>query len=148
MKTAIYPGSFNPWHAGHEDVLLKALEIFDQVIIVSMINPDKKIPKRDVQLVGQPRKLKSGKIHSDIRHVVTQDKTLKRVVYKMKPAAIIRGLRNGNDLQYEQNQQYWNEDVGIEVPFVYFIADRKLGHVSSSAIRAVNGLGLSHDYCK
>jgi phosphopantetheine adenylyltransferase len=50
---------------------------------------------------------------------------------------VIRGLRNGSDLQYETNQQYWNEDLGISVPTVYFICDRNLGHISSSAIRQI-----------
>ena len=45
-----------------------------------------------------------------------------------KPCAVIRGLRNGNDLQYEMNQQYWNEDLGLKIPIVYFICDRTLAH--------------------
>src|SRR5690606_36401026 len=57
-----------------------------------------------------------------------------------------RGLRNRNDLQYEMNNQYWNEDIGIQIPFVYFITDRRLAHVSSSAIRGIKKLGLHHDY--
>lgn len=50
---------------------------------------------------------------------------------------MICGLRNGYDLQYEMNQQYWNEDLGLEISVVYFITDRKLAHVSSSAIRGI-----------
>jgi len=60
--------------------------------------------------------------------------------YTHKVDAVIRGLRNGNDLQYEQNMLYWNEDLGLEVPTVFFICDRKLGHISSSAIRGLNGI--------
>ncbi len=52
-------------------------------------------------------------------------------------SAVIRGIRNGQDLEYERTQQYWNEDLGIRVPTVCFITDRKLVHISSSAIRAV-----------
>ena len=65
---------------------------------------------------------------------------------KREITGIIRGLRNGNDLQYEMNQQYWNEDVGVKIPFTYFITDRSLAHVSSSAIRSVKTLGLEHEY--
>ena len=42
--------------------------------------------------------------------------------------------------QYEQNQQYWYEDLGLTIPIVYFITDRKLGHISSTAIKAINSL--------
>ena len=45
MKIAIFPGSFNPWHQGHEDVLKKSLQVFDKVILVQMQNPDKKEDK-------------------------------------------------------------------------------------------------------
>jgi hypothetical protein len=44
------------------------------------------------------------------------------------------------------NNQYWNEDTGLYTPFVYFITDRKLAHVSSSAIRTIKKLGLINDY--
>ena len=52
-------------------------------------------------------------------------------------SAIIRSLRNGDDLQYEMNQQYWNEDLGLTIPVVYFMCDRSLSHISSSAIRQI-----------
>jgi len=61
---------------------------------------------------------------------------------EVQASAVIRGLRNGADLQYETNMQYWNEDLGLEIPVVYFICDRKLSHISSSMIRELNKLGL------
>jgi pantetheine-phosphate adenylyltransferase len=147
MRVGIYPGSFNPWHKGHEDVLKKALEVFDRVDIIEMQNPDKEtnIVSECERLANQERlKIK----YNNIRYIPTTDSTLKMIVDKIGPHGIIRGLRNGHDLQYEMNQQYWNEDVGIKVPFVYFITDRALSHVSSSAIRSVNKLGLNHEYGK
>lgn len=108
MKRALYVGSFNPWHVGHIDVYNKAMKIFDRVDII----------KYGVDFTG---------LLSDFL------KSPKTAKYD----AIVRGLRNGYDLQYEQNQQYWYEDMGIKIPIVYFITDRTLGHISSSAIREV-----------
>ena len=105
MKKAIYPGSFNPWHEGHQNILDKAKKIFDKV---------------DIAVYGK-----------DFTGLLSDYLKGKNYV------AIVRGLRNGYDLQYEQNQQYWYEDLGIKIPVVYFITDRTLGHISSTAIRTV-----------
>ena len=54
-----------------------------------------------------------------------------------KPTAIIKGLRNSADFEYEKIQQYWNEDLGMKIPTIYIISNRNLTHISSSAIRAI-----------
>jgi pantetheine-phosphate adenylyltransferase len=147
MKIGIYPGSFNPWHKGHRDILNKALQVFDKVIVYVLDNPDKEnSPQyRSMVIAAQLANLKNVEVKRDsssLVYIVEQEQA-------STPEAkfsVIRGLRNGNDLQYEMNNQYWNEDVGLKIPFVYFITDRSLAHVSSSAIRSVNKLGLKHAY--
>ena len=147
-KIGIYPGSFNPWHKGHRDVLNKALQVFDRVDIVLMQNPEKDevgLSTRLAWITSKTHHIPNVKIYWDDISLLNfvNDSIRKEPEAKF---SIIRGLRNGNDLQYEMNNQYWNEDVGVKVPFVYFITDRSLAHVSSSAIRSVNKLGLKHEY--
>lgn len=135
MNIAIYPGSFNPWHNGHTDILYKSAQIFDKIIIARGVNPEKKIEWISVSEILRSV-LKTG-IKKKYFEVVSFEGLLVDFAHKIKASAIIRGLRNGHDLQYEMNQQYWNEDLGLDIPIVYFICDRNNSHISSSTIRAL-----------
>lgn len=127
MKIAVYPGSFNPWHKGHADVLQKALKVFDKVVIAVPSN------------VGATSANVGVSLYPNIT-VIEFDGLLSDYVKQKDFDAVIRGLRNGNDLQYEMNLQYWNEDLGIQIPVFYVITDRTLSHISSSAIREIEEL--------
>ena len=142
MRTAIYPGSFNPWHEGHQDVLNKALQVFDEVIILQCVNPEKARTGDALTPFDALQK----RVPQDTRVIVTfcSELLIDWIESVNTPiTAVVKGLRNGQDLEYERVQQYYNEDLALEFkknmpPTVYFITDRKLVHISSSAIRAVN----------
>ena len=140
MKVAIYPGSFNPWHKGHQDILQKALQVFDVVYVCFCHNPDKE-KRTDIDNRAHELQLKLNENYGD-KAIVQLWSGL--VVDNIKSFgenvihAVIRGLRNGHDLQYEMNLQYHNEDLGLKIPVVYFVTDRVLSHISSSAIRQIN----------
>ena len=132
MKIAIYPGSFNPWHEGHTDVLSKACQVFDKVVIAQGINPEKELIDRN----RIPTEV-LAKFHPQVSTAAF--KTLFADFLKGKDfCAIIKGLRNIQDFEYEKIQQYWNEDLGQTIPTFYVISDRKLTHISSSAIRMID----------
>lgn len=150
-RVGFYPGSFNPWHKGHRDVLNKALEVFDRVYVIFMQNENKELNSTEPMILAS--KLSHLKNVIVSKGTTTLQQTINSITLEddtkhlcNKRYAVIRGLRNGHDLQYEMNNQYWNEDLGIQIPFVYFITDRRLAHVSSSAIRGIKKLGLHHDY--
>jgi pantetheine-phosphate adenylyltransferase len=130
VRIAVFPGSFNPWHDGHEDVLKKALKMFDKVYVARGYNPDKtktNPPKPEIVWLGN-------------WEFVEFEGLLKDFVTKVGACAVIKGLRNENDFRYELEQQYWNEDIGLQVPTTYVITDRNLVHISSSAIRMLERL--------
>lgn len=130
VKLAIYAGSFNPWHQGHEDILIKALKVFDKVLVLQGHNPNK-LESKDKSFLEISKRFEN--VETGMFKGLLAD-----VVKEIKPNALIRGLRNGYDLEYEANLQYWNEDLGIKCPTVYFLCDRTLSHISSSAIRELN----------
>lgn len=122
MKVGLYTGSFNPYHAGHGDIISKALQVFDKVIVARGINPNKeksKFPMPNLSHLGNVE-------------VVEFTGLLVEFIEKKDITAIIRGLRNTTDLEYEKSNQYYNEDLNIGIPTVYFISDRSLCHMSST----------------
>lgn len=140
LVRAIYAGSFNPWHEGHDQVLSKALKVFDQVIVAVGVNPEKNADGLKA-IASIPEYFEDDPRIA----VVPFGDLLVDVVKRMNADVVIRGLRNTQDFEQEKIQQYWNEDLGLEVPVVYIIADRKLVHISSSAIRAVEKAKQNRD---
>lgn len=138
MKQAIYPGSFDPFHSGHRDIVDKAIQVFDHVCIARGINPD----KLDLFVDTQSRVTHFQKMLEPLRYVYGErvsflvfDSLLVDIVRAKGFHAVVRGIRNGEDLEFEKKHLYYNEDLGMTVPTVHFITDRKYAHVSSSELR-------------
>jgi pantetheine-phosphate adenylyltransferase len=124
----IYPGSFNPFHNGHFDILEKAERVFDKVIVARGINPEKTETaiNDDINPVLYYRQTEgfTGFLTDYIR-TKEQDAHI----------TLIRGLRNGDDLAYEMNQISFMKDLKPDLKVVFFHCDREFEHISSSAIR-------------
>ena len=105
-KLAIYPGSFNPVTIGHLAIINKAANLFDQLVVVVAENPDKKYAVPTEQRVNWIKEI-TKTIENVSVAVLPSGVPLVRIsdVIHEKPDVIIRGLRNGNDLAYEMNQQ-------------------------------------------
>jgi pantetheine-phosphate adenylyltransferase len=126
---AIYPGSFNPFHEGHAEIVSKALEVFDTVIVAKGVNGDKYDPMQVWDI-----KIPKGAIFME--YTSTTAKFAKQV----HATCVIRGLRNSKDLEDEMTLQEWNKELGLEIPTFYVIASPKVRHVSSTAVRMVKKL--------
>lgn len=137
---AVYPGSFDPFHIGHLDILQKAEEIFDKVVILYGINPDKvkdydnkapsefihPIQKIENKIINRECWKFYGKVTSEI-----DDHS------KYANVTLLRGLRDGKDLDYEVNQFKVMEDMHPELKEVFIICNRKYTHISSSMVRGL-----------
>ncbi len=129
-RVGIYAGTFNPFHIGHLSILEKAELMFDKVIVGVGINPQKKFLQRDLQL---------DKI-LPFHEVVVFDMLMVDLIQqesKYADVTLVRGLRNGYDLDYEMNQLCYMQEMYPKTQAVYIPCDKKLEHISSSML---NGL--------
>jgi len=135
-KIAVYPGSFNPFHKGHLNILEKAEQIFDKVIIARGVNKEKAASGYALpQQVGY-------------RQVEYYDNLLTEFVDSLDyPVTIIRGLRNSTDLQYELNQYRYLQDLSHnKLNIVSIFCDREYEHISSTGIRQLDSYGKAGNY--
>ena len=145
-RVAIYPGSFNPWHKGHGDVLRKGLGAFDKVIVAFGVNPSK-APTMEADTTAADTHamiaaMLGDKRLSDRVEVIYFKGLLAELVLRKKAIAVIKGLRNSKDLEDERDQQYYNtKELGMKVPTAYFICDNENISVSSTAIRSIRKIG-------
>lgn len=146
---AIFPGSFNPWHEGHQDTLDKALKIFDKIVVLQTNSSSKGVPTPLLTGIEKYPGLK-WRLLAEIEkeRIIVKERrgfladSIKAISEEedLNITTVIRGLRNGYDLQTEMIQQYWYEDLKMMLPIIYLITDRKYAHISSSAIREVEAL--------
>lgn len=138
MRRAVYPGSFNPVHLGHMHVILQASRLFDEVRVLIAVNPEKtyRVSAEDRRelilgmIEGFPW---ANKVKVDIT-----DNTLMEYCGKKRIPVIVRGVRNGNDLEYERSQREYSMRLGnpgFPVSYVYLAPDVSLDYLSSTYVR-------------
>lgn len=132
----VYAGSFNPFHKGHYDVLMKAEDIFDKVIIAQGFNPEK-----------SPDLVKCIPSKLEYRQIETYQGLLTDFINGLGyDVTLIRGLRNSTDLQYEITQYRFLQDMKPDLKMISIFCNKEYEHVSSSAIRQLKQFGKDERY--
>ncbi|MCB2225210.1 MAG: pantetheine-phosphate adenylyltransferase [Desulfarculaceae bacterium] len=138
MKTAIYPGSFDPITNGHISILRRGLEIFDKVIVAVAVNPEKKglfsIPER-LDMINEVIKDIPG------ASVDTFDGLLVEYVVNQGSNVILRGIRALSDFEYEFQMALMNRKLSRDVQSVFLMTDYKWFYVSSTIVKEAAELG-------
>ena len=132
MKKCVFAGTFDPPTIGHQDIVLKCLEIFDEVVVALMINPNKQPLFKTEDRLMLLEKVFSG--HPNVK-VVAYDGLLVDLLRKENTKFYVRGIRNGTDYDYENHLNYINCDMYKQMITIFLPTRQNLVHISSSLVK-------------
>lgn len=131
-KIAVFAGSFDPITLGHVNIVQRALKVFDKVHIVIAINGDKKYLFSNEQKLAMIKNtfIDHPQIEVSVCHGVVVD-----YAGELGASALIRGLRNSTDLDYEYPISILNSQLGNDIETFCILADKRYSYMSSSIVR-------------
>lgn len=140
MRVALYPGSFDPVTKGHLDVLSRALEVFDQVVVAVLENPRKKalFPVETRVVVLETAIRDAGIEHAE---VVSFDGLTVDAAQEHDARWIVRGLRAISDFEVEGQLAHNNRVLAPDIDTVFFMTSAEFGYVSSSLVKEIASFG-------
>ena len=139
VKSAVYPGSFDPFTNGHLDVVDRALGIFDKLIVAVAANPDKRQP---LFTVDERMRLISASLKGRERVAVASFKGL-TVEYARSLGAttLVKGLRAYSDFDAELQQALMNRKLAPDIHTVFLMSSFAHIYVSSSILKDIASYG-------
>jgi pantetheine-phosphate adenylyltransferase len=142
VKIAVYPGSFDPVTNGHLDIVRRALNVFDRVVVAVLRNPRKgpllDAPTR-VRVLREA--LDGAGLLAGRADVATFDGLTVDAVRVHGAASIVRGLRAVSDFEAEMQLAHNNRRLAPDVDTVFFMTAVEHGYVSSSLVKEIAAFG-------
>ena len=137
-RTAIFPGSFDPFTRGHEDIVRRGLHLFDEVVVGVGHNSRKQRYFHIDRMLGyitatfadEPRVI-----------VITYDELTAELAQRYQARYLLRGLRNTTDFEYENSISQVNRYLNDKLETVFLITSPPYAHINSSIIREVHRYG-------
>lgn len=131
-KTALFPGSFDPFTAGHLNILRRALTMFDEVVVAIGINQDKRGFYSNEQKMDIIMQAVSG---MDNVRVIEYDCLTIDVCRQLGIKHIVRGVRNMIDFDNERAIADANRRLAPDIETIIIPTAQEFAHISSSAVR-------------
>jgi len=138
MRIAIYPGTFDPITNGHVDVLQRAMEIFDKVIVTVARNSAKDPIFSDDERVEMIKEVVRGWKNVEVDSF---EGLVVRYAEKKGAIALVRGLRAVSDFEYEFQMALMNRKLNKKIMTVFLMPHEKYTYLNSSIVREIARLG-------
>ena len=139
MKTAVYPGTFDPITYGHIDVIKKSLKIFDKLIVATTDNNDKdyffSVDER-LDIINNSL-FKDLKLDKKKIQVISFTNLTVDLCKKLNASAIIRGLRAVSDFEYEFQLAGMNKKLNNLIETVFLMSDPENQIISSKFVKEI-----------
>ena len=132
MRIAVIPGSFDPMTTGHINIVERAAELFDKVYVAVMINDTKKYMFTREQ---RTTIAKLSVAHLSNVEVIFDDGMLWELALRLDACAIVKGIRDYKDYQYEFEMAQYNYKKNPNAQTVFLPCDEGAREISSTAVR-------------
>ena len=141
-RTVLYSGSFDPVTNGHVDILAQSLAIADRVVVAIGVHPAKK-PLFDFdERVAMIREAAADLGAAEERvEVVAFSDLVVEAARRCGAAAIVRGLRDGTDLDYEMQMAGMNGAMAPQIKTVFLPASPGVRHITATLVRQIAAMG-------
>ncbi len=139
MKVAIYPGSFDPITSGHLNIIRRAANIFDQLIVCVMVNAGK-----NPMFSLEEREELIRRVTADIPNVTVEcsSELLAEYARRKGSCVIIKGLRAGSDFENEFQMALINRKINPDLDTMFLTADSEYMYMSSSVVKELGSYGV------
>jgi pantetheine-phosphate adenylyltransferase len=138
-RIALFAGSFDPFTRGHEDIVLRGLKVFDEIVIAIGYNSQKSSRYFPIEMMVE-RITQTFAGNPNIK-VITYSELTAELARKQGARFLLRGLRNTTDFEYENSVAQVNHQLNSELESVFLITSPQFAYISSSIIREVHRYG-------